>query len=91
MAMSQPYQAYAPSENVAGRQCMEDVNRPFEPLRDRSISIITSKPAESLCLLLKNVDDGVSRFAIRKRVDDRVSKQVGARSPIEIIQGRFEE
>ncbi|KAI0290026.1 hypothetical protein BC826DRAFT_1187483 [Russula brevipes] len=42
-------------------------------------------------MLLKDVDDGVGGFAIRERVDDWMSKQVGARSLIEFVQCGFEE
>jgi hypothetical protein len=85
----EPYQAHVPGENAIGRQCVENMNCPFEPLDDGSI--ISSKPAESLCLLLKDVDDGVGGFAIRESVDDWMSKQVGARSLIEFVQCGFEE
>jgi hypothetical protein len=43
---------------------MQDINSALEPHHE--LSIVSSKVTESLSLLLKDVDDGVGRFAISK-------------------------
>ena len=68
---------------------MQDINGLFKPLHE--FSIASSKALECLCLLLKNVDDGVGRFAIDELVNDWMSYQVGPCSLLEFVQGRFKE
>ena len=68
---------------------MQDINGLFEPCHE--FPIASSKAPKSLCLLLKDVDDGVGRFAIDELVNDWMLYQVGPCSLLEFVQGGFKE
>ena len=62
------YQTNTLAKQTARRKPIQDINRALEPRHEPSI--VSSKVTESLCLLLKNVDDGVGRFTIQEPVND---------------------
>jgi hypothetical protein len=57
------------------------MNGPFEPGQD--LAIISPELVESLRLLLKDIEDGINRFAISELVDDLVLDQV---SPCTVLE-----
>jgi hypothetical protein len=74
------YQIDGLAKNTRG-ECMESMNGPLEPGQD--LAIISPKLVESLCLLLKDIEDGINRFAISELVDDLVLDQV---SPCTVLE-----
>ena len=84
-----PYQADSPTEHTTRRKGIHNINSPFEPHHD--LSIISSKVTESLCLLLKDIDDRVGRFAIDELIKDWMLDQVSPCSLLEFVQSGFEE
>ena len=83
------YQTNTLSKHTTSRKSIQNVNSAFEPSYE--LSIVSSEVTESLCLLLKDVDDGVRRFAIHELIDDLMLGQVGPCSLLEFVQGSFKE
>ncbi len=83
------YQTNTFTKHATGRKGMQDINSPLQPCHE--LAIVSSKVTESLRLPLKDIDDGVGRFAIDKLVDYLMLKQVGPCSLLELIQGNFKE
>jgi hypothetical protein len=61
------YQTDPLTKNATSRKDKQDINSPLEPCHE--LAIVSSKVTESLCLPLKNVNNGVGGFAIDKLVD----------------------
>ena len=53
--------------------------------------IVSSKVTESLCLFLKDINDGVGGSASCEPGNDLILGQPGPRSLLELVQGSFEE
>ena len=65
------------------------MDSPLEPRHDSAI--LALEFAESLGLLPKDIDDGVSGFAVSELVNDLMLDQVRPCSLLEFIQGSFKE
>ena len=83
------YQTDTLAEHTTDREGIHDINSPLEPPHE--LPIISSKVTESLCLLLKDVDDRVGRFAIDELIKDWMLDQVSPCSLLEFVQSGFEE
>jgi hypothetical protein len=83
------YQTDTPTKHATTREGIQDIDSPLEPHHE--ISIVSSKVAKNLSLLLKDVDDGVGRFATCELVDNLMLDQVGPCSLLEFIQGSFKK
>jgi hypothetical protein len=83
------YQTDTLAKHTTSRKSIQDINSALEPRHE--LSIVSSKVTESLCLLLKDVDDGVGSFAIYELVDDLMLDQVGPCTLLEFFQGSFKE
>jgi len=74
---------------TTGRKGIQYIDSPLEPCHEPAI--ISPEVADSLGLLLKDIDDGVCRLAIYEPIEDLMLKQVGSRSLLEFDQGDFEK
>ena len=83
------YKSDPRTKSATSRKDMQDIDSPLEPCHE--LAIVSWKVTESLGFLLKDIDDGVGRFAIYEFVDDLMLEQVGPCSFFELFQRGFKE
>jgi hypothetical protein len=74
---------------MISRNGMKDMNGPLDPLHERAI--VSWRRTQGLGFLLKDIEDGLDRFAGHDLVEDLMLDQVGPRSTLEFIQSCFKE
>ena len=77
------------TKHFTRRKGIYDCDGPFNPGHD--FAIVSSEVTESLCLFLKDIDDGVGGSASCEPGNDWILSQAGPRSLLELVQGSFEE
>jgi len=68
---------------MISRKRMEDMNGPLDKLHERGI--VSPRGTQRLGLLLKDIEDGLDRFACYELVEDMMLDQVGSCSLLKFI------
>jgi len=83
------YQTDTTDDDFICRKGVKDMNGALDPLHERAI--ISRRGTQMLGLLLKDIEDGLDRFAGQELVEDLMLNQVGPYSILEFIESCFKE